>query len=513
METDKMLIQLDDVSVKIANAVILSGINWVLRSNESWAVLGGNGAGKTTFLSLVRGDIWPDPTHGKRLYCDNGSVHESPMSFRQTTGIVSPELLDRYRKERWNLSGLEVVCTGFRGTPLLYEEATAIQLDQAHQTLTLLGLEELSDRRILGMSYGEAKKVLIARAIVHKPRILFLDELDAGLDPASRKAVMATIERSASLGAQVICAAHDVEQVPSVVTRVLVLSSGRVTGQGSIEEVSSEIRNASKLKPKRILDLNHNPEKQPAHGEPIVQIENADVCRGRKRVLKQISWTVRAGENWAVLGRNGSGKSSLLKLIAGDLRPVWGGTVRRFGQGNPKSLWEIRRLIGFVTPDLQYMHVFNQSGLEMVLSGFYGSTGLPEKPTHELAAAAQYWFGLLGIPELQGREVRTLSHGQIRILMILRAVISDPKILLLDEPMSGLDAAARSDLLSVIENLIGMGKTMIYVSHRQLEVLPSITHVAVLEKGQMVFQGPKSEWQEREKTCLDKVGLCSGQPG
>ncbi len=170
MATPEVLVELIDVSVRIGNSAVLSGVNWSLNAEENWAVLGGNGAGKTTFLNLIRGDVWPAPEHGRRLYHVNGTTKESPIGFRERTGLVSPELLDRYRREGWNLSGLEVVCTGFQGSPLLYDKPTRGQLGRCHEVLSSLGLEELADRRILSMSHGEAKKILIARSLCTDPR-------------------------------------------------------------------------------------------------------------------------------------------------------------------------------------------------------------------------------------------------------------------------------------------------------------------------------------------------------
>jgi molybdate transport system ATP-binding protein len=496
MATPKVLVELTDVSVRVGNSVILSGVNWSLRSGESWAVLGGNGVGKTTFLNLVRGDVWPAPEHGKRLYCANGSAKESPIGFREKTGLVSPELLDRYRREGWNLCGLEVVCTGFQESPFLYDKPTQIQLDRCHEILSLLGMEGLADRRILTMSHGEAKKILIARALVHRPRILFLDEVAAGLDAGSKDTLLGMLEQAAGWGTQMVYAAHDAEQIPSAIKQALALRSGRIVEQGTIAEVSARFNGRGKARVPLMLEPRSVPRRQKSYEEALIQIRGVDVSRGGKRILREIDWTMRPRENWAIVGKNGSGKTTLLKLIVGDLRPVWGGTIRRFAPESPRNLWEIRRRISFVTPDLQHSHVCRQTSLEMVLSGFYGSVGLPQEATREQIAAARSWFRLLWVEELENREVATLSHGQIRMLLILRAVVTGPRILALDEPMSGLDKETRGSLLPVFENLTAMGTSLIYVTHKKHELLPSITHVAVLEKGEMVFQGLRQQWED-----------------
>jgi len=130
-------------------------------------------------------------------------------------------------------------------------------------------------------------------------------------------------------------------------------------------------------------------------GAPLIEIEKVDMVVGGSCILKRIDWTVKNGENWALLGPNGSGKTTLLKLIVGEERPVWGGVIRRFGKDDLQTIDEIRRRISLVTPDFQADHMLRQTALEMVLSGFYGSVGLPhESTTEEQILTAQSWFKL-----------------------------------------------------------------------------------------------------------------------
>lgn len=495
MEVSKILVELNDVSVRIGNATILSHLTWHLRSGENWAVLGGNGAGKTTFLSLVRGDIWPAPGCGRRIYRLNGQARETPIGFREQTGLASSELLDVYRTMGWNVSGAEAVCSGFQGTPLLSEKPDGATLERASEVLAELGIEELRDRRILTMSQGEAKKVLIARALVQHPRFLFLDEIFTGLDVCSRDLLTKLLERVAERGAQILWSAHHAREIPDSVTHVLTLQSGRIMEQGRIADVSTRVISKSKSEPKGTIGGPLESEVPETRSEFLVWMKDVDVFQGGTRILHQIDWTVGTRENWALLGKNGSGKTTLLKLIIGELWPLWGGKIRRFGRDDPQSLWEIRKRISLVTPDLQAMHATSQTGLEMVVSGFYGSVGLFDEPTQSQIAGARSWFQLLRVPWMENREVRTLSYGQIRMLLIMRAVVTRPKILLLDEPLSGLDEDARGKVLSTIEEFASADTSVIYVSHRYDELFSTLTHVAVLEQGKMIFQGTRQQWQ------------------
>ncbi|MGO9567012.1 MAG: ATP-binding cassette domain-containing protein, partial [Desulfomonilaceae bacterium] len=299
MEASRILVELNDVSVRIGNTTILSHLTWLFRSDENWGVLGGNGAGKTTFLSLVRGDIWPAPGCGRRIYRLNGQAKETPIGFREHTGLASSELLDLYRTMGWNVSGLEAVCSGFQGTPLLSEKPDGARLDRASNVLATLGIEELADRHILTMSQGEAKKVLIARAMVQQPRFLFMDEIYTGLDARSRDMVMELLERVAEQGTRILWSAHDTKEIPASVTHVLTLQSGRIMEQGRGSDMSTGAIARSKRKPKVTLGRTLESKPRETSNESLVRMEDVDVFQGGMRILEQINWTVGTRQNWA----------------------------------------------------------------------------------------------------------------------------------------------------------------------------------------------------------------------
>ena len=490
----KVLVELIGVSVRIGDTYILSDINWSLNSAENWAILGHNGAGKTTFLSLVRGDIWPAPEGGQRLYHLNGKPQVGPIGFHEKTGSVSSDLLDRYRINGWNLTGLEIVCTGFQRTAFLYEEPTNAMLNRAHEVLEMLDLEDLSVRRILTMSFGEAKKILIARALVHKPEILFIDELCAGLDRNSKDRVLSLIQTVADQGTQIIFAAHGTEEVPPAITNLLTLESGRIVKRHALSERLSVTRTEPATEQEKTSKDTDRQEFGDNGQDTLLEIEKVDISTGGSLILKNINWTVKRGENWALLGQNGSGKTTLLKLVVGEERPVWGGIIKRFGMDCLQTIDEIRRRISLVTPDFQAEHMLNQTSMEMVVSGFHGSIGLAHAPTREEIVTAQSWFNQFGLGWIETRQVHTLSYGQIRMLLIMRALVNAPEILILDEPTTGLDRNAKRNVWEAVKKIVDQGTNLIYVTHDFDEIWPFVTHVAIMEKGSMLFKGPLSQW-------------------
>ena len=479
------LVELHNVSVCQGRAVILSDITWTLGASQNWAVLGRNGAGKTTFLKLVRGDIWPAPSCGRRLFHINGSVRESPIGFREKTGVVSSELLDTYKRNSRNIKALDVALSGFFGSLYLHQEPNAEQIARSKEVIASLSIDDLIEKDFLSLSLGQAKRILIARAIVHKPRMLILDELGAGLDRESKKAVMEIVQGLTENGTQILLSTHAEEDLPSVVTHFLQLDEGKIVGYGAKEE-SPALERKEPVK----LFTPRTPERTVVcNGDPLVAIKNVDVFRKGKPALRGINWTIKPGENWAVFGRNGSGKTTLLRLISGDLAPVWGGSISRFGTENSHNLWKIRRRISLVSADLQTWHEYRQTGLDAVVSGFFGSIGVHDAVAEHQAVAARQWLQDYDLEDLADRDVRTLSYGQLRILLIMRAMVTNPMMLLLDEPLSGLDKEVRSQVLNLLDSLASNGTVLVYVTHRISELPRSITKALVLKNGIVDFCG------------------------
>ena len=485
----KTLVELHNVSVCQGRAVILSDITWTLSAGQNWAILGRNGAGKTTFLKLVRGDIWPAPDCGQRLFHINGSVRNSPIGFREKTGIVSSELLDTYKRNGLNVRGLHVVLSGFFDSLYLHQEPDAEQIARSKEVIASLSIEDLIDKDFLSLSLGQAKRILIARAIVHKPRMLILDELGAGLDRESKKAVMEIVQGLTENGTQILLSTHAEEDLPSVVTHFLRLDEGKIVGYGAKEEAPALERKA----PVKLFTPRTSERSAVLNGNPLIVIKNVDVFRKGTLALRGINWAIQPGENWAVFGRNGSGKTTLLRLIAGDLTPAWGGGISRFGTENSHNLWEIRRRISLVSADLQTWHEYRQTALDVVVSGFFGSIGVHNTVAERQSLAARQWLQDYDLEELADRDIRTLSYGQLRILLIMRAMVTNPVMLLLDEPLSGLDKEVRSQVLNLLDSLASNGTVLVYVTHRISELPRSITKALVLKNGAVDFCGAVGE--------------------
>jgi molybdate transport system ATP-binding protein len=247
----------------------------------------------------------------------------------------------------------------------------------------------------------------------------------------------------------------------------------------------------------------------PAPPAPIIRIKNADVFRERRQVLHKINWTIEPGQSWALLGPNGAGKTTLLMLLSGELPAALGGEVEWFGQKERPGLWQLRLRLGLVSADLQAKHKRpSQTGLDTVISGFQGSIDLSAPPRPAEIKAARGWMDFLGVAHLAKRKIAALSYGQLRRLLITRAMVTEPELLLLDEPLAGLDLKAKQAVLELLERLIARGIALVMVTHHDEDLPPSLTHMARVDGGRLAFQGTRAEYlkQPQDNSVLSGPG-------
>jgi len=360
--------------------------------------------------------------------------------------------------------------------------------------LELLELGHLAERDILTMSQGQAKQVLIARALVSRPRLLVLDEPCEGLDAPSRQRLLAMLGKVAATGTQLLYATHRGGELVPGTTHALILERGAIKAQGPLEQVLAA--GGAELAPPPIAK-GYAPPLAPDNGEPyLVRVEAPEVYVEHKLVLRGLDWEIAPGSNWLVLGPNGAGKTTLLRLLAGELRPALGGSVAWFGRDGRRSLQDLRSRVSLVSAAWQTRHMHSQSGLDTVASGLSGSVGLRAESSGKDRAAAQAWLERLGLGDLASRDITTLSYGQLRKLLIARAMVTHPRLLLLDEPLAGLDAPARAEVGTLLARLGREGTALVGVTHYPNEMLPYMTHVALLQGGRMVFSGSAGEHLE-----------------
>lgn len=225
----------------------------------------------------------------------------------------------------------------------------------------------------------------------------------------------------------------------------------------------------------------------------VLTVEQLSLRRGGTKILRDISWGIERGQHWVILGANGSGKTSLLSALTGYLMPT-SGEISLLGQRYGESDWrELRKQVGLVSSSVRQMMADDEPALETVASGKYAVIDLWGRMTRTDRGRARRWLRQVECEYLSDRPWRVLSQGERQRVLIARALMANPALLILDEPCAGLDPAAREHFLQFLQRL-GRNKnspTLVLVTHHVEEIMPVFSHVLVLKGGRVLAAGRK----------------------
>lgn len=486
------LVEARDVAYRVLLREILPPVSLTLRTGECWVVTGPNGSGKSVLTEILAG--LRSPTSGyvrwkaPRPPSDDAAV----VSFEALERVISAE---RRNDESSIMHGR--VDPGRSVREFLAEEAGDPQSDRTAALARRFGLDGLYDRGLRFLSTGELRKTLLAAALAREPALLVLDEPYDGLDARSRRELVGLVEGACSPDRCVLVVANRRRDIPACATHEVELSAGELRSCGPRGSPAGRSFPAGPIFPAAVRGNGDEDDRlrpvaalpspgPPAGSQPIVVMRDVRLAYGDTQVLAGVDWQVRYNDRWMITGPNGSGKSTLLSLITADNAKAYGQHIEIFGRrrGSGESVWEIKRRIGIVSGDLQLAYPLRTTVEETVLSGFHDSIGLYERPGGYEREIARRWIAQVGLGGWEDRRLRELSFGMRRMLLVARAVVKSPDILIADEPCQGLDdhhAAQVLDLLDTIGNL--HDHCMLYVTHDPAERLGCITHTLELVPG------------------------------
>lgn len=225
----------------------------------------------------------------------------------------------------------------------------------------------------------------------------------------------------------------------------------------------------------------------------MIALKRINFIREGRTILEDVHIEMNAGEHWVILGKNGSGKSTILEMINGYLFPS-SGQVEVMGERyGTVDVREVRKKIGYISQNLLEKLALRDPVWEVVATGEYGYLRFYQHIPDEVKQKALDMLKFVKLDHLQNQPLGTLSQGERKKIMLARALMTDPQVLILDEPCSGLDLYERELFLSTVRDLGKRNVTMVYVTHHIEEIIPVFTHVALLEEGKIVAEGKKTE--------------------
>jgi molybdate transport system ATP-binding protein len=496
---DALLVAIHQATVRKMDKVVFESLDFEWRQGQHWALVGQTGLQMTVFLETILGRAMVTSGEIRRPFAADyslameaaGKVH----SFRDLIAIVSQQyqfrnksnLQNFYYQQRFNSMDSEDALTV---REYLRQSETAVPgFWDLQRVLELMRLEHLADKSLLKLSNGETRRLAIALALLKNPRLLLLDQPLTGLDVDSRKDFPRILEKIIASGIHVMMSTHS-DEIPEGITQVAVLRSRSIKkslkAADYVPERESPNR-ADNIFAERVGKL-LSPGASNSPEEEIIRLKNVNVSYAGQKILDGVSWTVRSGEHWLLRGANGAGKSTLLSLILGENPQAYANDIWLFGRkrGTGESIWDIKKQLGFVAPELARFFPSNQTVQKVLLSGFFDTMGLFRKPSPEQERHVREWLEFLGLADRAGRLFTQLSLEQQRFVLLARAVIKQPKLLVLDEAAQGMDELQRAVFRQMVDAICAhLPLALVYVSHYDEDVPDCVHRVLVLESGRV----------------------------
>ncbi|MFR9640586.1 MAG: ATP-binding cassette domain-containing protein [Rikenellaceae bacterium] len=454
-------------------------LNLSIKSGEQLAIVGPNGGGKSIITGIITGS---HPLRGAGVEYDFGAGASSSVydnikyiAFRDSYGASTDS--GYYLQQRWHSYVDDEA-------PLVGDMLPASEDEALRKELfALFGIEKMLHRRVVMLSSGELRKFQITKALLTTPKLLIMDNPFIGLDAPTRGELSRLFGELVALGrCQVILSLSKSDDLPPFITHVVEVRERCCSEKMSAEEYNaSRARFSSPLLSERQHELIATAPTivEPSDKEEVVALRKVGIKYGDRQILKALDWQILRGERWALSGENGAGKSTLLSLVCADNPQSYACDISLFGarRGSGESIWDIKRRIGYVSPEMHRAYMMDLPALDIVGSGLHDSIGLHRRLSEEQREVALRWMEIFEISELATRSFMQLSSGEQRLVLLARAFVKSPELLILDEPLHGLDLRFRRLTLEIIESYCRRAdRTLIIVTHYKEELPGCITH-------------------------------------
>lgn len=470
---------IENVSVSLGGKTILNQVNLNLQKHEHWAIIGASGAGKTTLAKAICKTIF---FRGKIEITNltNPEIKPNVIFIEQQHRFKNKSNVENfYYQQRYNSTDKEDAST-------VKEELNTLSNNtiEKEKWIAFFSIQNILNKPLIQLSNGENKRLQLAKAMLKKPDVLILDNPFIGLDTLGRKSLQLALNEITTQAISIILIAAE-QDFPSCITNIALLENGKILlREFNQSRLSDKVNDGIKLiddvllkKCLKALQIEFN---------LAIKMVNVNIQYNQNQILSNIHWEVKAGERWCLTGPNGSGKSTLLSLITADNPQAYANEIYLFDRkrGSGESIWDIKKNIGYLSPELHLYFQQNQTCFQTIASGFFDTIGLFRKPNNAQTELVLNWMKILDIAHLAEKYMNQLSLGEQRLVLLARALVKNPPLLILDEPCQGLDAQQTAFVKEIIDKFCSSNNTtLIFVSHYESDVPSCVNNYIKLENG------------------------------
>lgn len=471
-------IKLINVVPRIPDVTFSAPFSFDMNKGEVWTFYGPNGSGKTLLSEIISGRYGLASGSIEYPFMEEEraktTVFIYPRQFIKTIHFQSTysfsDFRDAYYQQRFNVYEVDWY-------PTVQEILQpANDIGWLEKVIEIFKLQSLLSHRLITLSSGQLRRLLIAKALLEKPRMMVFDNPYIGLDEATRELMEEVFETLVKQGTQLLCLVADARDIPRSTTHLLHLDACKTVYAGPIKNYTIPVVTEPIFTPYLFESMQLGSEDYQA------AVDMKKVCIQYEGLVFQpdVTWRIQKGEKWALLGPNGSGKSTLLSYIFADnpqaySLPIWLFDRKR---GSGESIWDIKKRIGYTSSEMHLYYRENVPCLKVVQSGYFDSVGLYQRPTDSQTKQALLLMQSLGIAHLADKPFLRVSAGEQRVLLFARALIKNPQLLILDEPFHGMDSVNKQRCLKLIDEFAQQtNKSLIFVTHYRSEIPACVSHV------------------------------------
>ncbi len=438
---------------------------------QTWCFFGENNSGIDRLLELLSGTL-------KDFSADILRLPEQPevLSFQAQQDIYEEELRNDDSDFMNRTDPGTLVCEFLPN----YNEHLPLLKTFAMDHCLQVGYRQLSS--------GQTRKLLFLQKITRGTTTLVIQSPYDGLDEQSCHEFNLALQQLSEQNIELILLVNSLHDIPDWCTHLALIQSGRLELAGDKQQILPLLNSSGQSSRTSPTPITENNADQALPGQNVVHelihLEDGFAGYGDKKLFAGLNLTISTGDHTLITGPNGCGKSTLLDIITGDNPKCYANKLRIFGKprGSGESIWEIKKHMGIVSPALHREHRIPGSALNVILSGLHDSIGLYAKVSGTEIKTATRWLSWLSLAGKSGVPFRRLSFAEQRLVLIGRALIKRPKLLILDEPTQGLDDVNRGRLLDLLEEIADRKlSTILFVSHRKDEHRPIFTNKIQLD--------------------------------